>query len=669
MQLSMFDVPSQPAPAPSSPQRKDPKPSRAGPQPQLFAPLPPPVDANPWSPRPGVPISVDYETFFDESQDISISVLGMYHYVSHPATSPYLVSFSDGVTSWVGDPRKFNWECIAGRLWVSHNNFFDGLVHARVQSEGVTDVSPGEWVCTAQLAVYLGHHRDLKGAAKDLLNVDVDKDARKQMDGRTWEEMVQAGVAAQVIEYARRDATTCWVIWDQHNQKWPEIERRVGRLTNVMASRGIYLAKDVDDRLAAIRIATWDIQQTLPKEMLAEVEGGGTGVSPTGLASACAAANISAPTERKKNARSGAWEEKIVTSKDSPAFEAWIDENEEKLPWVASIGKLRKALFVRDLLAKMVARKRPDGCLTAEIKYFEACTGRWAGGGGINLQGLPGKAVSGVDVRSSFVARPGHKLVIADLSQIEPRILLWLINDQVMLETIRRTEPLGWTIYDAHAVATMGWPESRGSLKAAQKEAGPASEEARIYKLAKARVIGLGYGCGAAKFVTVAKKMAGLDISLAAAKEQVADFRSKNPAIFDFHRQLDRDMRRSVGGDYAIELPSWRSLVYRNVINRDGEYLGLTRTKGSPAYKKLYGGLLCENVVQALARDMFAVGALRIEEELGQSVLMLVHDEVVVEVPADYPMARVVTALTTPPDWLEGCPISAEAEESQFYKK
>ena len=83
-----------------------------------------------------------------------------------------------------------------------------------------------------------------------------------------------------------------------------------------------------------------------------------------------------------------------------------------------------------------------------------------------------------------IVPRPGKEFIICDLSQIEPRVLAWLCGDTVLLDQLANGVPL----YEAHARATMGW--TGGNLK---------KENAELYSLAKARVLGLGYGCGAAK--------------------------------------------------------------------------------------------------------------------------------------------------------------------------
>lgn len=74
---------------------------------------------------------------------------------------------------------------------------------------------------------------------------------------------------------------------------------------------------------------------------------------------------------------------------------------------------------------------------------------------------------------------------------------------------------------------------------------------------------------------------------------------------------------------------------------------------------ELYGGLLFENVVQGIARDIMANGVLNCEAR-DLPVVLRVHDEVVAEVPAgSKTIADMVEALTELPHWCKGWPIRA----------
>ena len=271
-----------------------------------------------------------------------------------------------------------------------------------------------------------------------------------------------------------------------------------------------------------------------------------------------------------------------------------------------------------------------------------------------NCQNLPRGESYGVDLRACLVPRPGHTIIACDLAQIEPRCLAWLCGDQAFLNQIAGGTPL----YEAHARNTMGW--RGGNLK---------KEDPHRYALAKARVLGLGYGCGPDKFRTIAKTMCGLEISEREAQETVAAFRASNRAITGLWNRLQTDCRRSVReGTFEIELPSGRKLSFFNVRS-DGGWTFQTERGGH--VQRFYGGRLAENLVQATARDVFAEGLLRVERA-GFQILFHCHDEVVCEVPvasAPAAAAEIARLMTTTPDWMPGIPLEAETQVSDRYCK
>lgn len=85
--------------------------------------------------------------------------------------------------------------------------------------------------------------------------------------------------------------------------------------------------------------------------------------------------------------------------------------------------------------------------------------------------------------------------------------------------------------------------------------------------------------------------------------------------------------------------------------------------------RRPYGGLLVENAVQAIARDILAAAMLRLEEA-GYEIIMHVHDEIVACVPRDFgsqaDMARIMVQL---PTWARGLPIAASGWQGERYRK
>ena len=85
--------------------------------------------------------------------------------------------------------------------------------------------------------------------------------------------------------------------------------------------------------------------------------------------------------------------------------------------------------------------------------------------------------------------------------------------------------------------------------------------------------------------------------------------------------------------------------------------------KGSGAF----GGLMLENICQALCRDIFVEGMLRLEAA-GYSIVMHTHDDYVVEFPDDSgSLEEFVGLITTPPSWAPDLPIAAKARISDRF--
>jgi DNA polymerase len=253
------------------------------------------------------------------------------------------------------------------------------------------------------------------------------------------------------------------------------------------------------------------------------------------------------------------------------------------------------------------------------------------------------------------VQDPTKKLVIADLSQIEPRVLAWVVGDWPFL-TACRTQ----SVYEAHARLTLNW--TGGSLK---------KEDPAMYALAKARVLGLGYGSGAITFREFAK-IYGVELTAQEAKKTVNDFRSKEWRIVEFWDQLDRGLKEAARReeDYVVALPSGRDLVYRD-CHYAKTSTGKTNVKarmGGGRWGFTWGSKIAENVIQAIARDVFCECLLRLEAA-GLTSIFTVHDEVILEVDKSITPDEVQDIIKINPEWMPEVPLDSEAEESDYYKK
>lgn len=590
-------------------------------------------------------VAIDTETYYDG--DCSVKTLGPHAYTRHHKWDCYLVSvFGDGI-SYVGPPGDFDWDLLRGRKVCAHNAAFDKAQVDALRNKGL-NIPNLDWMCTADLSAFLGVKRSLDATVKQLFGHKISKEVRKNMLGkkiedlRDWDESKLATNKAErkkksdyeaLIQYALDDAQWCYRIADEHVSKWPRKEMDLSQHTREMGAKGVAIDQRMLDkficRLEDIKArAEKDIPWTEPYLSLGKIQ------------AFCETAGVEPPA---------------TIAKSSPVFEMWANANSHAIGWVAPLNKWRVANMHLERMFNIKRRLTSDGILQFGLKYFGAHTGRWSGDQGVNFQNFPRNAWEGCDFRSLIVPRPGHKFIIADFAQIEARTLLWNVNDEVQLQKIRE----GVSVYEAHARATMGW--NNGILK---------EEDPELYKLAKARVLGLGYQCGKARFKDVAKMMAGIDISSEESVATVNQFRAANPKIkskwYSLQYQLERNFP---DGWFGIPLPSGRALMYHH-LTRDGKQIKGEMVRGE-GQRKLYGGLITENYIQAVARDVLADKILHLERE-GYRVAYHIHDEVVVEVPeaqAKKAEQEIGAILREENGWYTGLPLGIDIQTADCYLK
>lgn len=620
--------------------------------------------------------AVDFETYYDD--DCTVKTLGPRAYTQHPSFDAYLVTVAGPDWVWSGHPADFDWGKLRGQVVVSHNATFDKTVYDSLHQRDprtypVNSSEFAEWNCTANLSAFLCFRRSLAQVVEHLYPGEiVSKSVRDWMKGKTWADIAAAGKAEDVTRYAELDSIRCRKLWLDFAGWWPAVERRLSLLTIASTQLGVAIdtallehyrdvcarAKQQVEKMLPWMARSADAKPTSPKEIALQCRVDGLPLPP-------------------------------LKSDDEEGHEAWLNEHAEKHPWVKCLGEWRQVNKVLTTLETIRLRLTPESvwdgteyrdCYTIDtpLKYYGAHTGRWSGDSGLNFQNFRREplVVDGekIDVRRLIIARPGYKFVVADYAQIEPRCLAWLCDDHDFLQMVRD----GWSVYEAHARASMGWTGEH--LK---------KTDPQLYLLAKASRLGLGYGCGAAKFQKVAQKLTGLALTSEQAREAVKNFRDNNPGVVALWHELHTELDKWVGDTKVIQLPSGRTLQYPNILRDTLETIVLKRDKtvrknsdGTPMVsvklsytadiggvrKHFYGGKMCENLVQATARDVFAEGMLRLWDA-GILVPMHVHDEVIAEVPADFPKEEVEKLLTVCPKWIPGLPVEVEAKETERYFK
>ena len=361
----------------------------------------------------------------------------------------------DGRQLYVGRPEKFpGWENLRGRGIACHNASFDQVVTLELVKRGRLPkfLADNRYVCTADLSVYLGAPRNLKGVMKEMFGKEISKEVRSNMDGRHDYEL-SAEEYRDLVEYGGSDAVECHDVWLSFADKWPYMERRISELNRLSTIRGIRM--DVEYAKASKKELESYLARVLCDIPWYPEKSAG---SLPALKQAVLAMGLSCPKSFKK---------------DDPGFLRWVDKH-GNIPFIKARQKAISLQMCIARLNTMIDTVDGDGRSHVVFLYGGAHTLRFTGkseaGGNINLLNLPRKPVmsgdenvfngKGVDIRGMYMADPGTKLAVYDYSQIERRFVLWAVDDQKMLEGVKREGNL----YEASAVE-MGWCEPHSHIK------------------------------------------------------------------------------------------------------------------------------------------------------------------------------------------------------------
>lgn len=585
--------------------------------------------------------AVDFESYYDS--DYSISTLGPRGYFSHPSFDAYLVTIVGSCGfQYAGDPRLFDWNMLNGQEIVSHNAAFDESLYRYGAEVGWwASFKPHSWYCTADMCAYFGYPRSLKNASAELLKVEVSKETRDSMKGKRWETMTPE-FKKEVVEYAVRDSELCLQLWNLISRDWPEVERRISLCNRQIGQRGIPIDVELlENNLNHIKTELFNAEQAIP--WINEF----TPLSRKAFNEQCRKQGIEPPSS--------------LASGNEDA-EAWFAKYLEVCPWAKSVQNYRRInAFLRKL-------ESFDNGTMADRRYyggFMYCganpTARFSGSGGnLNLQNLPRDTMFGVNLRHMIRPKEGHKLIVADLSQIEVRTLCFLAGDYTAMKLIRESDD----IYHAFGVLLGMHDPENGPLKA---------YDAKLRHKVKSIVLGCGYGMGPSKFAAFS------GMTPQEAESSVSTYRQRMKSVVKLWRSLDEDMALaySLGVPFELKLPVGRTLSYGKLKRmRDPKtdkfrYIGKLVRNGQLRDFPLWGGTLTENLSQGLARDIFCDMMLRIDA-LGIPIIMHVHDEIVCEVPAEEAesaLAKIAEIMSAPPEWIPQIPVSCEGHICDYYSK
>lgn len=368
--------------------------------------------------------------------------------------------------------------------------------------------------------------------------------------------------------------------------------------------------------------------------------------------------------------------------------------------------ELQTVLTLRQQLAKSSVKKYQameaavcaDGRARGMFQFYGANrTGRWAGRI-IQMQNLPQNHLEDLAearslvrsgdfdavkmlyedvpdtlsqlIRTAFIAPEGRKLIVADFSAIEARVIAWFAGETWRQKVFAEGED----IYCASASQMFGVPVEKHGINGHLRQKGKIAE------------LALGYGGS----VGALKAMGAIEMGLSEEElpPLVDAWRQANPNITKLWWDVDHAVMEAVrfkrtnethgitfsckSGMLFITLPSGRQLAYvKPKIGTNkfgGDCITYEGVGGMKKWERLdsYGPKFVENIVQATARDIlcYAMNTLRC-----CSIVMHIHDEVVIEADPQMSLQAVCDQMGRTPPWAKGLQLRADGYETDFYKK
>ncbi|HTQ56742.1 MAG TPA: DNA polymerase I [Bryobacteraceae bacterium] len=238
------------------------------------------------------------------------------------------------------------------------------------------------------------------------------------------------------------------------------------------------------------------------------------------------------------------------------------------------------------------------GRLHTSFNQAGAATGRLSSSNP-NLHNIPIRTELGREIRAAFVPRPGWKLVVADYSQIELRLLAHMSHDRLLVEAFRNGED----IHTRTAAEVMGVPPLM------------VTPEAR--RNAKAVNFGIVYGISAFGLA------AQLGISQREAQIYIDSYFERYAGVRKFIEATKAEVRRTG--------------VTRTLFGRERPIPDINSR--NPNARGFAERTAVNSPLQGTAADLIKLAMIRIDRELHRrggaaAMLLQVHDELLFEAPA-----------------------------------
>ncbi|WP_454627689.1 DNA polymerase [Bradyrhizobium cenepequi] len=623
-------------------------------------------------------IFMDYETYYDK--EYSLRKMTPVEYVldprfenilcavreGHPSNQPtYYVDGAD-FGHWVKDAK------LESSIVVTHNALFDMCVLAwrygtvprlMVDTLGVSRAVLGHRLKSLSLA-----------SVAKFLGLGVKGGEVHNVIGMSREAIKAAGLWDGYANYSKNDCDLCEGIYDRlvRSGIFPMKELMIADMVLRCAIQPKFM---IDQSALALHLN--DVLQE-KDELLLKAQEIGAGdkkdlMSNDKFAELLKSVGCEPPTKVSPKTGKTGWafaktdQEFIELEEEgSPAVQALIAA---RLGFKSTLEETRTQRLLN--ISRLTWEGNQQALMPIPLRYSGAHTHRLSGEWKLNMQNLPrGTREKPSQLRRALIAKPGETIMTIDASQIEARINAWLNGQDDLVTAFANGED----VYSSFASEVFGYPVNK-------------KDHPNERFMGKTSILGLGFQVGGPKFQNTIEVQSQLqlgtkiEMSLQEAYRVVDMYRKKYSKISGSWKTLQYEaipVLAGNGGSFqigpcvfekaAILLPNGLKLHYYDLNQTEGERGPQWEFTHGGKPKKLYGGKLLENIVQALARIVTMDAALRIQKTLGLG--MQVHDELVYGVRNELVeefKALLLQEMRRRPVWAPDLPLEAEVGVGQSY--
>jgi hypothetical protein len=617
-------------------------------------------------------VFLDFETYYDS--DFTLRKITPVEYVLDPRFRVNGCAVKKGLTGdpyWIDGPDLPQFFASLDpnqTVLISHNALFDMCIVAWVYG-----FIPRMMTCTMSVARACRAHL-LNGVSlakvSEHLGLAAKGDAVNRARGMDLAAIKAVdGLYLEYVAYALRDVENCADIYKALvvSGEFPATELAVMDMVIRCAIQPQFL---LDANLLAEHLA--DIkskkEHLLAQAMLIGVDGKADLMSNEKFAEMLRMVGVDPP--KKISPITG--KESYALAKKDPEFLELLDHDEPAVQTLVAARLGHKSTLEEKRCERLLAIANlqwpthlSNGCwMPMPLRFSGAHTHRLSGDWSLNVQNLPRKG----RLRRALIAPPGFKVVVVDASQIEARLTAWLCRQQDLVDQFARGED----VYSNFASDVFSIPVNK-------------KDNPNERFVGKTGILGLGFGVGWPKFQTTvkvdSKLQTGTEIFLPDEQAQsvVRTYRRKFANIPATWHELNTTGIHTLanGGRWEfgpvvfekgkVTLPNGLCLFYHQLEQVNGEWVF---TYGRER-KKLYGGKLLENIVQALDRVHVFNASLQVQRRIAPyRMAQQAHDEiayVVRDEHVDAVKAIVMEEMIRVPAWAAGLPLAAEAGVGQSY--